>query len=87
MEVTAGASIGLSRVSWADCWAWAVELRPARAQLAGAGLKDGGRHDSAGRGLASFSGFLGHATMGGLDPVFIGVMAVMAAAARSSARN
>jgi uncharacterized protein len=29
---------------------------------------------------ASFSGFLGHATLGGLDPVFIGIMAVMAAA-------
>ncbi len=30
--------------------------------------------------FSSLSGFLGHATMGGLDPVFIGVMAVMAAA-------
>ena len=30
--------------------------------------------------FASFSGFLGHATLGGLDPVFIGIMAVMAAA-------
>ncbi len=29
--------------------------------------------------FSSFSGFLGHATMGGLDPWFIGVMAVMAA--------
>ena len=30
--------------------------------------------------FSSLSGFLGHATLGGLDPVFIGVMAVMAAA-------
>jgi hypothetical protein len=29
--------------------------------------------------FSSFSGFLGHATMGGLDPLFVGVMAVMAA--------
>jgi uncharacterized membrane protein YfcA len=30
--------------------------------------------------FASLSGFLGHATMGGLDPLFIGITAVMAAA-------
>ena len=30
--------------------------------------------------FASLSGFLGHATMGSLDPLFLGVMAVMAAA-------
>lgn len=30
--------------------------------------------------FASFSGFLGHATLGGMDPLFIGIMAVMAAA-------
>jgi uncharacterized protein len=30
--------------------------------------------------FSSLSGFLGHTTLGGLDPVFIGVMAVMAAA-------
>lgn len=30
--------------------------------------------------FSSLSGFLGHATMGGLDPVFIGITAVMAAA-------
>jgi len=30
--------------------------------------------------FSSLSGFLGHASLGGLDPVFIGVMAVMAAA-------
>jgi uncharacterized membrane protein YfcA len=30
--------------------------------------------------FSSLSGFLGHATLGGLDPVFIGIMAVMAAA-------
>ncbi len=30
--------------------------------------------------FSSFSGFLGHATLGGLDPLFIGVTAVMAAA-------
>jgi uncharacterized membrane protein YfcA len=30
--------------------------------------------------FSSLSGFLGHATMGGLDPIFIGVMAIMAAA-------
>ncbi len=30
--------------------------------------------------FASLSGFLGHATLGGLDPLFIGIMAVMAAA-------
>lgn len=29
--------------------------------------------------FSSFSGFLGHATLGGLDPLFIGLMAVMAA--------
>jgi len=29
--------------------------------------------------FSSLSGFLGHATMGGLDPVFIGITAVMAA--------
>lgn len=29
--------------------------------------------------FSSLSGFLGHASMGGLDPVFVGVMAVMAA--------
>jgi uncharacterized membrane protein YfcA len=29
--------------------------------------------------FSSFSGFLGHATLGALDPVFIGLMAVMAA--------
>lgn len=29
--------------------------------------------------FSSLSGFLGHATMGGLDPFFIGIMAVMAA--------
>lgn len=29
--------------------------------------------------FSSFSGFLGHATMGGLDPVFIGITALMAA--------
>lgn len=29
--------------------------------------------------FASLSGFLGHATLGGLDPLFIGIMAVMAA--------
>jgi len=29
--------------------------------------------------FSSFSGFLGHATLGGLDPLFIGIMAVMAA--------
>lgn len=29
--------------------------------------------------FSSFSGFLGHATMGGLDPIFVGVMAIMAA--------
>jgi uncharacterized protein len=29
--------------------------------------------------FSSFSGFLGHASLGGLDPLFIGVMAVMAA--------
>jgi uncharacterized membrane protein YfcA len=30
--------------------------------------------------FSSFAGFLGHATLGGLDPLFIGLMAVMAAA-------
>jgi uncharacterized protein len=30
--------------------------------------------------FSSFSGFLGHASLGGLDPIFIGIMAVMAAA-------
>ncbi len=30
-------------------------------------------------GFASFSGFLGHATLGGLDLQFLGVMAIMAA--------
>lgn len=30
--------------------------------------------------FSSLSGFLGHISMGGLDPVFIGIMAVMAAA-------
>ncbi|NCP21650.1 MAG: sulfite exporter TauE/SafE family protein [Zetaproteobacteria bacterium] len=30
--------------------------------------------------FSSFSGFLGHATLGGVDPLFIGVTAVMAAA-------
>jgi len=30
--------------------------------------------------FASFSGFLGHATLGGLDPLFLGVAAAMAAA-------
>ena len=30
--------------------------------------------------FASLSGFLGHATMGGLDPAFVGVMALAAAA-------
>ncbi len=30
--------------------------------------------------FSSFSGFLGHASMGGLDPLFIGTMALMAAA-------
>lgn len=30
--------------------------------------------------FSSLSGFLGHATLGGLDPVFISIMAVMAAA-------
>ncbi len=30
--------------------------------------------------FSSFSGFLGHASLGGLDPLFIGTMAVMAAA-------
>lgn len=30
--------------------------------------------------FASLSGFLGHATMGGLDPLFVGLMALMAAA-------
>lgn len=30
--------------------------------------------------FSSFSGFLGHATLGGLDPLFIGLMALMAAA-------
>jgi uncharacterized protein len=29
--------------------------------------------------FSSFSGFLGHASLGGLDPLFIGIMAVMAA--------
>jgi uncharacterized membrane protein YfcA len=29
--------------------------------------------------FSSLSGFLGHATMGGLDPIFVGVMAIMAA--------
>ena len=29
--------------------------------------------------FCSFSGFLGHATLGGLDPFFIGLTAVMAA--------
>lgn len=29
--------------------------------------------------FASFSGFLGHATLGGLDPLFVGLMALMAA--------
>lgn len=29
--------------------------------------------------FSSLSGFLGHATMGGIDPIFVGVMAVMAA--------
>lgn len=29
--------------------------------------------------FSSLSGFLGHATMGGLDPVFVGLMALMAA--------
>ncbi len=30
--------------------------------------------------FSSFAGFLGHASLGGLDPLFIGIMAVMAAA-------
>jgi uncharacterized protein len=30
--------------------------------------------------FSSFSGFLGHATLGGLDPLFVGLMAIMAAA-------
>lgn len=30
--------------------------------------------------FSSFSGFLGHATLGGLDPLFIGITALMAAA-------
>ena len=30
--------------------------------------------------FSSLSGFLGHASLGGLDPLFIGIMAVMAAA-------
>jgi uncharacterized protein len=30
--------------------------------------------------FSSFSGFLGHASLGGLDPLFIGIMAIMAAA-------
>ena len=29
--------------------------------------------------FSSLSGFLGHATMGGLDPLFIGIIALMAA--------
>jgi hypothetical protein len=29
--------------------------------------------------FSSFSGFLGHATLGGLDPMFVGLMALMAA--------
>lgn len=29
--------------------------------------------------FSSFSGFLGHATLGGLDPLFVGLMALMAA--------
>jgi uncharacterized membrane protein YfcA len=29
--------------------------------------------------FSSFSGFLGHATLGGLDPLFLGIMAAMAA--------
>ena len=29
--------------------------------------------------FSSLSGFLGHASLGGLDPLFIGIMAVMAA--------
>jgi uncharacterized membrane protein YfcA len=30
--------------------------------------------------FSSFSGFMGHATLGGLDPFFIGLTALMAAA-------
>jgi uncharacterized membrane protein YfcA len=30
--------------------------------------------------FSSLSGFLGHATLGGLDPLFIGITAIMAAA-------
>ena len=30
--------------------------------------------------FSSFSGFLGHATLGGIDPVFVGLTAIMAAA-------
>jgi hypothetical protein len=30
--------------------------------------------------FSSFSGFLGHVSLGGLDPLFIGIMSVMAAA-------
>jgi len=30
--------------------------------------------------FSSFSGFLGHVSLGGLDPLFVGIMAVMAAA-------
>jgi uncharacterized membrane protein YfcA len=30
--------------------------------------------------FSSLSGFLGHASLGGLDPLFIGIMAIMAAA-------
>jgi hypothetical protein len=29
--------------------------------------------------FSSFSGFLGHATLGGIDPLFVGINAVMAA--------
>jgi hypothetical protein len=50
-----------------------------RAEMLAHGYQSRGRGNGTSSGFSSFSGFLGHAAMGNLDPLFIGLALVMAA--------
>ena len=65
---------------WVGCWAWAAGISsyPFSTGL-GIDAKVAAGTTAMVVVFASLSGFLGHVTLGGLSPVFLGVMAVMSA--------
>ena len=66
--------------SWVACWASAVEISSCPV-LNWLGIDPKVAAGTTGMVVvfASFSGFLGHVTLGGLNPLFVGLMAIMVA--------